>query len=56
MKVGGKPAKLNEIEKGDRDLERKMKNKEDISLLEEQHESFVAAVAKREKMSENERQ
>ena len=28
-KVGGRPAKLNEI-KGDRDLEREIKNKEDI--------------------------
>ena len=28
-KVGGRPAKLNE-EKGDRGLEREMKNKEDI--------------------------
>ena len=26
--VGGRPAKLNEIEKGDRDLEREMKTKE----------------------------
>ena len=44
-KVGGRPAKLNE-EKGDRDLEREIKNRGDISLLEEQHENFVAAVTK----------
>ena len=43
-KVGGRPAKLNE-KKGDRDLEREIKNKGDIILLlEEQHENFVAAV------------
>ena len=44
-KVGGRPAKLNE-KKGDRDLEREIKNKGDIFLLEGQHENFVAAVAK----------
>ena len=45
-KVGGRPAKLNE-KKGNRDLERKIKNKGDIFfLLEEQHENFVAAVTK----------
>ena len=44
-KVGGRPAKLNET-KGDRDLEREIKNKEDIFLLEEQHENFVMAVTK----------
>ena len=44
-KVGGRPAKLNE-EKGDRDLQREIKNKGDIFLLEEQHENFVAAVTK----------
>ena len=44
-KVGGRPAKLDE-EKGDRDLEREIKNRGDISLLEEQHENFVAAVTK----------
>ena len=44
-KVGGRPAKLNE-KKGDRDLEREIKNKEDIFLLEEQHESFLAVVTK----------
>ena len=40
-----RPAKLNE-KKGDRDLEKKKKNKGDIFLLEEQHqhENFVAAV------------
>ena len=36
-----RPAKLNE-KKGDRDLEREIKNKGDIFLLEEQH--VVAAV------------
>ena len=43
-KRGGRPAKLTE-KKGDRDLERGIK-KEDIFLLEEQHENFVAAVTK----------
>ena len=60
-KVGGRPAKLNE-KKGDRDLERGIK-KEDIFLLEEQRENFVAAVTKWEILAatnqmqgENERQ
>ena len=44
-KVGGRPAKLNE-KKGDRDLEREIKNKGDIFLSEEQHENFVTAVTK----------
>ena len=44
-KVGSRPAKLNEI-KGDRDLEREITNKGDIFLLEEQHDNFVAVVAK----------
>ena len=44
-KVGGRSAKLNE-KKGDRDLEREIKNKGDIFLSEEQHENFVAAVTK----------
>ena len=44
-KEGGRPAKLNE-KKGDRDLEREIKKKGDIFLLEEQHENFVAAVTK----------
>ena len=44
-KVGGRPANLNE-KKGDRDLEREIKNKGDIFLLEEQHENFVTAVTK----------
>ena len=45
-KVGGRPAKLNE-KKGDRGLEREIKNTEDIFfLLEEQHENFVATVTK----------
>ena len=38
-KMGGRPAKLNE-KKGDRDLEREIKNKGDIFLLEEQHENL----------------
>ena len=42
-KVGGRPAKLNE-KKGDRDLQREIKNKGDTFLLEEQHENFAAAV------------
>ena len=49
-KVGGRPAKLNE-KKGDRDLEREMKNKGGIFLLEEQHENFVAAVTKWEMLA-----
>ena len=44
-KVGSRPAKLNE-KKGDRDLERELKNKGDIFLSEEQHEHFVAEVTK----------
>ena len=44
-KVGGRPAKLNE-KKGDRDLEREIKNKGDLFLLEEQHENFVTALTK----------
>ena len=44
-KLGGRPAKLNE-KKGNRDLEREIKNKEDSFLLEKQHENFVAAVRK----------
>ena len=43
-KVGRRPAKLNE-KKGDRDLEREIKNRRHF-LLEEQHENFVAAVTK----------
>ena len=45
QRKSGRPAKLNE-KKGDRDLEREIKNKGDIFLLEEQHENFVAAVTK----------
>ena len=45
-KVGGRPWKLNEMKKGDRDLEREIKTEGDIFLLEEQHENFVAAVTK----------
>ena len=44
-KVGGRPAKLNE-KKGERGLEREIKNKGDIFLLEEQQQNFVAAVTK----------
>ena len=44
-KVGGRPAKLNE-KKGETDLEREIKDKGDIFLLEEQHENFVMAVTK----------
>ena len=43
--VGGRSAKVNEI-KGDRDLEREIKNKGDTFLLEEQHDNFVAMVTK----------
>ena len=42
-KVGDRPANLIE-KKGDRDLEREIKNKEDIFLLGQQHENFVAVV------------
>ena len=49
-KRGGRPSKLNE-KKGDRGLEREIKNKEDIFLLEEQHENFVAAVTKWEMLA-----
>ena len=44
-KVGGRPAKLSE-KKCDRHLEREIKNKGGIFLLEEQYENFVAAVKK----------
>ena len=45
-KLGGRPAKLNE-KKGNRDLEREIKNKRKlIFLLEKQHENFLAAVRK----------
>ena len=51
-KVGGRPANLNvNVIKGDRDLEREVKNKGDIFLLEEQHDNFVAVVAKREMLA-----
>ena len=43
--MGGRPLKLNEI-KGDRDLERGIKNKGDIFLLEEQHDNFALGVTK----------
>ena len=45
-KVGDRLAKLND-KKGDRDLEREIKNKGDIFLLEDQHKSFEAAVTKK---------
>ena len=48
--VGGRPAKLKE-KKGDRDLEREIKNKGDIFLLEGQHENFLAAVTKCEMLA-----
>ena len=41
-KTDGRPAKLVE-KKGDRDLEREMKNNGDIFLLGERHENFVTA-------------
>ena len=51
-KVGGRPANLNvNVIKGDRDLEREIKNKGDIFLLEEQHENFVTAVTKLEMLT-----
>ena len=43
--VGGWPAKRNE-KKGHRDLERQIKNKGDIFVLEKQPGNFVAAVTK----------
>ena len=46
-KVGDRPAKL----KGDRDLERELKNKGYIFSLEEQHETFVEAVKKWEMLA-----
>ena len=49
-KVGDRSAKLNE-KKGDRGLEREIKNKGDIFLLEEQHENFVATVTKWEMLA-----
>ena len=48
--VGGRPAKLND-KKDDRDLEREIKNKGDIYLLEEKHENFVAEVTKWEMLA-----
>ena len=44
-KVGGRPAQLNE-KKDERNLEREIKSKGDIFLLEEQHENFVAVMRK----------
>ena len=49
LRKSGRPAKLNE-RKGDRDLEREIKNNGDIFLLEE-HENFVAAVTKWEMLA-----
>ena len=42
-KVGDRPANLIE-KKGDRGLEREIKIREDIFLLGQQHENFVAVV------------
>jgi len=47
---GRRPAQLNE-KKGDRDLEREIKNTGDIFLVEEQQENFVAVVTKREMLA-----
>ena len=44
-KLGGRLEKLNG-KKGDGDIEREIESKGDIFLLEEQHESFLAAVTK----------
>ena len=44
-KVGGRPAKLIE-KKGNRDLEREIKNKADIFLLGKQHENCLVVVRK----------
>ena len=49
-KVGGRPAKLNE-KKGDRGLEREIKNRGNIFSLEEEQENFVAAVTKWEMLA-----
>ena len=58
-KVGGMPAKLKE-KKSNRQLEREIKDKGGIFLLEEQRENFVTAVEKIRDASghqgENERQ
>ena len=48
--MGGRPAKFNE-KKGDRGLEREIKNRGDIFLLEEQQENFAAAVKKWEMLA-----
>ena len=50
-KVGGRPAKLNEKKGRDRGLEREIKNRGDIFLLEERRENFVAAVTKWEMLA-----
>ena len=57
MKVGDRLAKLNE-KKSDRELEREIatiereiKNKGEIFLLEEQHENFVATATKWEMLA-----
>ena len=44
-KVGGMPTKLNE-KKSNRQLEREIKDKGGIFLLEEQRENFITAVEK----------
>ena len=40
-KVGGRPTKLDE-KKDDRHLEREIKNRKHLFLLEEQHENFCS--------------
>ena len=44
-KVGDRPVKLNE-KKGNRNLERDIKNKGDSFFVEKQHENFAAALTK----------
>ena len=50
LEYSDRPAKLNE-KKGSRDLEREIKDKGKIFLLEEQHENFLAAVRKEEMLA-----
>ena len=47
----GRQASEAQREKGRQGLEREIKNKGDIVLLEEQHENFVAAVTKWEMLA-----
>ena len=49
-KAGGRPAKLIE-KKGDRDLEREMKNKGDIFFTRRTTSNFVAAMTNREMLA-----